>query len=90
MMGMFADEIEYLEHDNRNCDTDCRYCEYNNDCRSYKSRKMAIRSLEAWNKVINMLKNWADAKVSPKQRDAYFDCIELIKQTMKQEVSDVD
>lgn len=43
--------IEYLERANGNCDTDCKYCKYNNDCRSYKSRKMAIRSLDAWDKV---------------------------------------
>lgn len=46
-----SDAIEYLERANGNCDTDCRYCKYNNDCWSYKSRKMAIRSLEAWEKV---------------------------------------
>ena len=47
---------------------------------------LAIRSLDAWEKVINTLKNWSDAKVSPKQRDVYFDCIKLIEQTIKQEV----
>jgi len=48
----------------------------------------AIRSLEAWDKVINTLKNWADARISPKQRDICFDCIELIEQTIKWEVTD--
>ena len=53
-----------------------------------QAMETAIKSLEAWEKVINTLKNWSDAKVSPKQRDVYFDCIELIEQTMKQEVTD--
>lgn len=53
-----------------------------------KAMEMAIRSFEAWDKVINTLKNWSDAKVSPKQRDVYFDCIELIEQTIKWEVTD--
>ena len=52
----------------------------------YEAKQMAIRSLDAWDKVINTLKSWSDAKVSPKQRDVYFDCIKLIEQTIKQEV----
>jgi len=50
-MGMFADAIDYLERANGNCDSDCSYCKYNNDCWSYKCRQMAICSLEAWYKV---------------------------------------
>lgn len=67
------------------------WLQINEDCKdssTYAFFEMAIRSFEAWDKVINTLKNWSDAKVSPKQRDLYFDCIELIEQTIKRGISE--
>ena len=52
---------------------------------------MAIRSLNAWDKVIKTLTNWkmeCAIHRESESMDAYWKCINLIEHTMEQEVSD--
>ncbi len=97
----FEDEIsgaiEYLEHANGNCDTDCEDCKYNNDCWSYKSRKMAIRSLGAWDKVkaditetILYYKDWGQVEIKAQHKEeALKEVLDCINRHLKGVMEDV-
>jgi hypothetical protein len=49
-----------------------------------KAHNMAIRSLKAWDDILDVLKKKTYSKDGPWRRDAYFECIDLIEKKLQE------
>ena len=76
---------QYEINPNECCHRECSECEYDFDVRiAQKDINTAIRSLQAWEEVLQELKYLKDRTASPTMLLAYSECIDIINQHLEE------